>query len=129
MVMDQAERTLNEVFGLDAFRPGQSDVVAAMLAGRDVLSVAPTGSGKSIRYWVPAVVDGGLTLVVSPLIALMKDQVDRLTDRGVAATFINSSVEPAEQRQRLNDALGGHYRLLFVAPERLARPGSLDRLG
>jgi len=126
--MDRAERTLNEVFGLDAFRPGQSDVVAAMLAGRDVLSVAPTGSGKSISYWVPAVVDGGLTLVVSPLIALMKDQVDRLTERGVAATFINSSVEPAEQRERLRRALDVEYRLLFVAPERLARPGFMDQL-
>ncbi len=126
--MDRAERTLIEVFGLDAFRPGQSDVVAAMLAGRDVLSVAPTGSGKSISYWVPAVVDGGLTLVVSPLIALMKDQVDRLTERGVAATFINSSVEPAEQRERLRRALDAEYRLLFLAPERLARPGFMDQL-
>jgi ATP-dependent DNA helicase RecQ len=127
-MIDSAERALREVFGLDAFRPGQSDVVAAMLAGRDVLSVAPTGSGKSISYWVPAVVDGGLTLVVSPLIALMKDQVDRLTDRGVAATFVNSSVEPFEQRERLKRALGGEYRLLFLAPERLARPGFIDQL-
>ena len=126
--MDRAERTLNEVFGLDAFRPGQSDVVAAMLAGRDVLSVAPTGSGKSISYWVPAVVDGGLTLVVSPLIALMKDQVDRLTQHGVAATFINSSVEPGEQRDRLRRAFAAEYRLLFLAPERLARPGFIDQL-
>src|SRR5207245_5091596 len=107
---------------------GQSDVVDAMLAGRDVLSVAPTGSGKSISYWVPAVVDGGLTLVVSPLIALMKDQVDRLTDRGVAATFVNSSVTPLEQRERLRRTLGGEYRLLFLAPERLARPGFIDQL-
>jgi len=127
-VIDRAERTLREVFGLDAFRPGQSDVVAAMLAGHDVLSVAPTGSGKSISYWVPAVVDGGLTLVVSPLIALMKDQVDRLTERGVAATFINSSVEPSEQRERLRRALAGEYRLLFLAPERLGRPGFMDQL-
>jgi len=127
-MIDRAERTLREVFGLDAFRPGQSDVVAAMLAGRDVLSVAPTGSGKSISYWVPAVVDGGLTLVVSPLIALMKDQVDRLTDHGVAATFVNSSVEPFDQRERLRRALGGEYRLLFLAPERLARPGFMDQL-
>src|SRR6185312_3390803 len=104
------------------------DVVAAMLAGRDVLSVAPTGSGKSISYWVPAVMDGGLTLVVSPLIALMKDQVDRLTGRGVAATFINSSVEPAEQRERLRRAQGDEYRLLFLAPERLSRPGFMDQL-
>ena len=125
---DRAERTLREVFGLEAFRPGQSEVVAAMLAGRDVLSVAPTGSGKSISYWVPALVDGGLTLVVSPLIALMKDQVDRLTGRGVAATFVNSSVEPFEQRKRLQRALDGEYRLLFLAPERLARPGFIDQL-
>jgi ATP-dependent DNA helicase RecQ len=127
-MMDSAERTLKEVFGLEAFRPGQSDVVAAMLAGRDVLSVAPTGSGKSISYWVPAVVAGGMTLVVSPLIALMKDQVDRLTGRGVAATFINSSIEPAEQRERLRRAGDGEYRLLFLAPERLARPGFMDHL-
>jgi ATP-dependent DNA helicase RecQ len=127
-MIDRAERTLRDVFGLDAFRPGQSDVVAAMLARRDVLSVAPTGSGKSISYWVPAVVDGGLTLVVSPLIALMKDQVDRLTERGVAATFVNSSVQPFEQRERLRRALGGEYRLLFLAPERLARPGFIDQL-
>ena len=127
-MIDTAERALREVFGLDAFRPGQADVVAAMLAGRDVLCVAPTGSGKSISYWVPAVVDGGLTLVVSPLIALMKDQVDRLTERGVAATFVNSSVEPFEQRERLRRALVGDYRLLFLAPERLARPGFVDQL-
>ena len=127
-MIDSAERTLREVFGLDAFRPGQSDVVAAMLAGRDVLCVAPTGSGKSISYWVPAIVDGGLTLVVSPLIALMKDQVDRLTERGVAAAFVNSSVEPFEQRERLRRAYAGDYRLLFLAPERLARPGFMDQL-
>src|SRR5690242_13503512 len=127
-MMEKAERALKDVFGLEAFRPGQSAVVAAMLAGRDVLSVAPTGSGKSISYWVPAVVDGGLTLVVSPLIALMKDQVDRLTERGVAATFINSSVEAFEQRARLRRALDSEYRLLFLAPERLARPGFMDQL-
>jgi len=127
-VIDRAEQALREVFGLDEFRPGQADVVAAMLAGRDVLSVAPTGSGKSISYWVPAVVDGGLTLVVSPLIALMKDQVDRLTERGVAASFINSSVEPFEQRRRFQLALAGEYRLLFLAPERLARPGFIEQL-
>ena len=124
----EAERALREVFGLEAFRPGQADVVEAMLAGRDVLSVAPTGSGKSISYWVPAVVEGGLTMVVSPLIALMKDQVDRLTERGVAATFINSSVERPEQADRLRRAIAGEYRLLFLAPERLGRPGFMDRL-
>src|ERR1700694_1178197 len=127
-VIADAERALREVFGLDDFRPGQAEVVAAMLARRDVLSVAPTGSGKSISYWVPAVVDGGLTMVVSPLIALMKDQVDRLTERGVPATFINSSVERPEQVDRLRKAIAGDYRLLFLAPERLGRPGFIDRL-
>ena len=123
-----AERVLRDVFGLDEFRPGQAEVVEAMLAGRDVLSVAPTGSGKSISYWVPAVVDGGVTMVVSPLIALMKDQVDRLTQREVAATFINSSVERSEQADRLRKAIAGDYRLLFLAPERLGRPGFMERL-
>jgi len=127
-VIAREEQVLREVFGLEAFRPGQAEVVAAMLAGRDVLSVAPTGSGKSISYWVPAVVDGGLTMVVSPLIALMKDQVDRLLERGVAATFINSSVERPEQVDRLRRAIEGEYRLLFLAPERLARPGFIERL-
>jgi ATP-dependent DNA helicase RecQ len=124
----RAEHVLREVFGLDAFRPGQAEVVEAMLAGRDVLSVAPTGSGKSISYWVPALIDGGLTMVVSPLIALMKDQVDRLVARGVAATFINSSVERPEQVDRLRRAIAGEYRLLFLAPERLGRPGFMERL-
>jgi ATP-dependent DNA helicase RecQ len=127
-VITGAERVLRDVFGLDEFRPGQAEVVEAMLAGRDVLSVAPTGSGKSISYWVPAVVDGGVTMVVSPLIALMKDQVDRLTERGVAATFINSSVERSEQADRLRKAIAGDYRLLFLAPERLGRPGFMERL-
>jgi ATP-dependent DNA helicase RecQ len=127
-MIDTAERVLRDVFGLSAFRPGQGEVVEAMLEGRDVLSVAPTGSGKSISYWVPAAVDGGLTMVVSPLIALMKDQVDRLTQHGVPATFINSSVERAEQVDRLRRAVAGEYRLLFLAPERLGRPGFMDRL-
>ena len=127
-MVTSAERVLQEVFGLDSFRPGQADVVAATLAGRDVLSVAPTGSGKSISYWVPAVVQGGLTLVVSPLIALMKDQVDRLTERGVPATFINSSLDRADDAERLRQAFAGAYRLLFLAPERLGRPGFMNRL-
>jgi ATP-dependent DNA helicase RecQ len=127
-MIDRAQQALSEIFGLDTFRLGQAEVVEAMLAGRDVLYVAPTGSGKSISYWVPAVVGGGLTMVVSPLIALMKDQVDRLTERGVAATFINSSVERPEQVNRLRRAIAGEYRLLFLAPERLARPGFIERL-
>src|SRR5262249_2755149 len=121
-------RLLREVFGLDEFRPGQSPVVQAQLAGRDVLAVAPTGSGKSISYWVPAVAARSLTLVVSPLIALMTDQVDRLCSLAVPAAFINSTQERSEQVAALRAAAAGRLRLLYVAPERFARPGFLDRL-
>jgi ATP-dependent DNA helicase RecQ len=117
------EETLREVFGLQGFRPGQADVVQAQLAGRDVLSVAPTGSGKSISYWVPALLQGGTTIVVSPLIALMKDQVDRLHSHGVAATFVNSSVDRSEQWRRLQAARAGQVKLLYLAPERFSREG------
>ena len=126
---DVGLRLLREVFGLDQFRPGQAPVVAAQLTGRDVLAVAPTGSGKSISYWVPAVAASSLTLVVSPLIALMKDQVDRLCSLAVPAAFINSTQERSEQVAALRAAATGRLRLLYVAPERLARPGFLDRLG
>jgi ATP-dependent DNA helicase RecQ len=120
---------LREVFSYQEFRPGQAQVVEAQLAGRDVLSVAPTGSGKSISYWVPAVAAGGLTLVVSPLIALMKDQVDRLRSLGIAAGFINSTLDRDLQVRQLEEAEEGWVRLLYVAPERFSRPGFLARLG
>jgi ATP-dependent DNA helicase RecQ len=122
------QSVLRDIFGHQDFRPGQAEVVEAQLAGRDVLAVAPTGSGKSISYWVPAVVAGGLTLVVSPLIALMKDQVDRLRSLGVGAAFINSTQDRSEQVAGLGAAAAGQLRLLYVAPERFARPGFLDRI-
>jgi ATP-dependent DNA helicase RecQ len=119
---------LRQVFRYEDFRPGQARVVEAQLAGRDVLSVAPTGSGKSISYWVPAVAAGGLTLVVSPLIALMKDQVDRLRSLGVAAGFVNSTLDRELQVRQLEEAEDGGLQLLYVAPERFSRPGFLARL-
>jgi ATP-dependent DNA helicase RecQ len=122
------QQVLHDVFGLEAFRPGQVEVVEAQLAGRDVLSVAPTGSGKSISYWVPAIAGDGLTVVVSPLIALMKDQVDRLRELKVKAAHINSSLSRADQQETLRVARLGGFQLLYVAPERLSRPGFLDRL-
>src|SRR5215471_9349881 len=125
---DRALQALRQVFRLEGFRPGQAPVVEAQLQGRDVLAVAPTGSGKSISYWVPAVLSDGLTLVVSPLIALMKDQVDRLRAAGVDAAFINSTQERSEQVAGLQAAATGRLRLLYVAPERFSRPGFLDRL-
>ena len=119
---------LRDVFHLEAFRPGQAEVVDAQMNGRDVLAVAPTGSGKSLSYWVPAILSDGLTVVVSPLIALMKDQVDRLVSHGVRAAFINSTLDSTEQRSRLSAAARGEYQLLYVAPERFSRPGFTDRL-
>src|SRR3981081_745700 len=103
-MLDGALRALREVFGLEEFRPGQAAVIEAQLQGRDVLAVAPTGSGKSVSYWVPAILGDGLTVVVSPLIALMKDQGDRLVSHGVRAAFINSTLTSNEQRERLEAA-------------------------
>ena len=122
------ERVLQDVFGLPAFRPHQAEVVEAQLRDRDVLSVAPTGSGKSISYWIPALLGEGCTVVVSPLIALMKDQVDRLREHGVAATFVNSTIERREQWQRLQETRAGRVRILYLAPERFGRPGFLQVL-
>ena len=122
------QQVLRDVFHLESFRPGQAEVVDAQMNGRDVLAVAPTGSGKSLSYWVPAILGEGLTIVVSPLIALMKDQVDRLVAHGVRAAFINSTLHTSEQRQRLEAASRGEYQLVYVAPERFSRPGFTDRL-
>src|SRR5665213_3283350 len=122
------EQVLRDVFHLESFRAGQAEVVEAQMQGRDVLAVAPTGSGKSLSYWVPAILGDGLTVVVSPLIALMKDQVDRLVAHGVRAAFINSTLNSGEQRERLEAASRGEYQLLYVAPERFGRPGFMARL-
>jgi len=122
------EQVLRDVFHLESFRAGQAEVVEAQMQGRDVLAVAPTGSGKSLSYWVPAILGDGLTVVVSPLIALMKDQVDRLVAHGVRAAFINSTLNSSEQRERLEAASRGEYQLLYVAPERFGRPGFMARL-
>lgn len=124
-----ARASLRSVFGFDSFRPGQEEVVDAVLEGEDVLAVMPTGSGKSLCYQLPAVVRPGLTVVVSPLIALMRDQVRSLTAAGVEAGSLNSGNEPAEN-SRVNGLLrNGRLRLLYVAPERLARPDVEEMLG
>ena len=118
--MARAVETLREVWGYPDFRTGQRDVVEAAVAGRDVLGVLPTGGGKSICFQVPALIDDGLTLVVSPLIALMEDQVAALRARGVEAAFINSGMSYRQIDQAWTDAEFGRYRLLYVSPERLA---------
>jgi ATP-dependent DNA helicase RecQ len=109
---------LQETFGFSTFRPGQEQALEAVGASRDTLVIMPTGSGKSLCYQIPALVLPGVTLVVSPLIALMKDQVDGLRLRGVPVTFINSSLEIAEQLKRLDNLRAGSYKLVYVAPER-----------
>lgn len=117
--LDDARRVLVSCFGYPDFRPGQVDVVASVLEGRDTLGVLPTGGGKSLCYQVPALVLDGLTVVVSPLISLMKDQVDRLVARDVAATYVNSTLGADEVANRLARAAAGQLKMLYVAPERL----------
>ncbi len=123
-----ASALLHSVFGFNAFRPGQEEIVDAVLAGENVLAVMPTGSGKSLCYQLPAIVRPGLTLVVSPLIALMRDQVRALTAAGVAAGSLNSSNEPAENSRVMGLLRRRELRLLYVAPERLARPDTVEML-
>jgi ATP-dependent DNA helicase RecQ len=123
-----AQRTLRTTFGFEAFRPGQADIVAAILDGRDVLAVMPTGSGKSLCYQLPALIRDGLTIVVSPLIALMRNQVAQLCGYGVAAAALNSANDAAENRAVLERMAHGDLRLVYVAPERLVKSETIDRL-
>ena len=115
-------------FGLQDFRKGQQEVISHIIAGHDCLCVMPTGGGKSLCYQLPSLVRPGLTIVVSPLIALMKDQVDALSNRGLSATLINSTLSTAEQNQRLEHVAGGHYSMVYVAPERLRNSKFLDAI-
>src|SRR6266853_6668332 len=119
---------LKQFFGFSSFRPLQEEIIRDALAGKDVFALLPTGGGKSLCFQLPALTRTGLTVVVSPLIALMKDQVDALQAGGVPATFLNSSLEAAESRARLRGLHNGEYRLLYVAPERLMLAGFLADL-
>lgn len=114
-----ALEALTRYFGYDSFRPGQQGIVEALLAGRDVLGVMPTGAGKSVCYQIPAALSPGATLVISPLISLMRDQVDALNDLGLPAAFINTTQTPDEQAMVFAQAADGQIKLLYVAPERL----------
>lgn len=119
---------LKRIFGFEQFRPGQEAVVRDALAGRDLLALMPTGGGKSLCFQLPALLRPGITVVVSPLIALMQDQVRLLRDNGIAATFINSSLEPAEAAQRTAALMRGEFKLLYLAPERLLAPAFLEEV-
>lgn len=128
MADSRALAVLKDKFGYDSFRPGQDQVIERVLNGENTLAVMPTGGGKSLCYQIPALLEPGLTLVVSPLIALMKDQVDALNENGIAATFINSSLDYQEINHRLSMAALGEVKLLYVAPERFDAPGFIDEL-
>src|SRR5471030_2227470 len=126
--LSTARALLHSVFGFSAFRPGQEEVVQAVLDGENVLAVMPTGSGKSLCYQLPAIVRPGLTVVISPLIALMRDQVRALAAAGVAAGSLNSNNDPAENARVLGLLRRRELRLLYLAPERLARPDTVEML-
>ncbi|MEP6671973.1 MAG: DNA helicase RecQ [Chthoniobacter sp.] len=119
---------MKQTFGYDSFRPLQEEIITDALAGRDVFALLPTGGGKSLCFQLPSLLRDGLTVVVSPLIALMKDQVDALTAAGVPATFLNSTLDGDEARARFRGLHRGEYRLLYAAPERLMLPGFVDNL-
>ncbi|MEO8336647.1 MAG: ATP-dependent DNA helicase RecQ [bacterium] len=126
--LDAARAVLRARFGFNDFRPGQERAVASVLAGRDTLVVLPTGGGKSICFQVPALVLPGITVVVSPLISLMKDQVDALDARGIPATFVNSTLSSAEVAERMNRVSRGQVKMLYVAPERFDFGSAAERL-
>ncbi len=127
-MLNKALETLNKYFGYPAFRPGQSDVVVSILEGNDTVAIMPTGAGKSICYQVPALTFDGATIVISPLIALMKDQVDTLVSKNIPATFINSSITPAESESRIAGIKSGLYKIIYVAPERFSMDFFINNL-
>ncbi len=122
--------SLSETFGFNGFRPGQEPAIRAILGGRDCLAVMPTGAGKSLTYQLPARLLGGTTLVVSPLIALMRDQVEAMKEVGLRATYLNSTLSPDERRERTRDLVEGKYELVYAAPEGIegSAGSALDRL-
>lgn len=117
---------LKTYFGHDSFRPGQTELIDAVLAGRDALGIMPTGAGKSICYQIPALVLPGITLVISPLISLMKDQVAALKVAGIPAAYLNSSLTPAQLELATRRACEGAYKIIYVAPERLQAPSFIS---
>ncbi|MFY0781598.1 DNA helicase RecQ [Peribacillus simplex] len=121
-MMEKAREYLQEYFGYESFRKGQEQIIEQVLGGINTAGIMPTGGGKSICYQIPALLLPGITLVISPLISLMKDQVDALEQNGIDATFLNSSISGLESSNRMNDIKQGRYKLVYVAPERLENP-------
>jgi len=110
---------LQRYFGYDDFLPGQEDLISSITSGRDVLGIMPTGAGKSLCFQLPAMIFEGITLVVSPLISLMKDQVASLVQSGISAAYINSTLTSSQQKRALDNMSCGKYKMVYVAPERL----------
>ena len=113
------QEALKRYFGYDTFRPGQERLMDAILSGRDALGIMPTGAGKSVCYQIPALLMDGITIVISPLISLMKDQVQSLNQAGIHAAYINSSLTENQIQKALSLAARGQYKIIYVAPERL----------
>ena len=120
------QETLKHYFGYDSFKPGQEDIINAILSGRDVSAIMPTGAGKSICYQIPALLLPGITIVISPLISLMQDQVKSLNSAGIHAGYINSTLTESQINTVYQKTLQGEFKILYVAPERLDNPGFLD---
>ena len=114
-----ASQVLKQYFGYDSFRKGQSDIIEAILQGHDALAIMPTGAGKSVCYQVPALLLPGITIVISPLISLMQDQVKSLNEAGINAAYINSTLSESQMYKALDYAANGKYKIIYVAPERL----------
>src|SRR4051812_41168769 len=123
--LDEAREGLRRHFGHSEFRPAQAEIVHTVLSGRNTVVVMPTGAGKSLCYQLPGTLLPGITLVISPLIALMHDQVEQLTARGISATYINSTLGDLERAERLRKLRAGGYKLVYVAPERFRSPAFL----
>lgn len=128
ILLQEAKGILRSYFGYDEFRNGQNAIIEQVLEGKDTVAIMPTGGGKSICYQVPSLILPGITVVISPLISLMKDQVDALINAGIPATFINSSISSSEMQERLNGIASGKFKLLYIAPERLEAPSFVELL-
>lgn len=118
--MNEPQSLLKKYFGYEKFRFGQNEIIQQILNGRDCLAIMPTGAGKSICYQIPAMIFSGVTIVISPLISLMKDQVNNLNELGIPSTFINSTLTDSEYSQTLQNIFYNLYKIIYVAPERFA---------
>ena len=115
----EMQKVLKQVFGFEQFRPNQKEIIDAVMSGKDCLAVLPTGAGKSLTFQIPALLKNGVTFVISPLVSLMKDQVDQLRKLGISAAYINSSLNFVEVRRTLAMTANQKFKLVYIAPERI----------